>query len=340
MRASEQSAGRGFRPLHRLDGYLPIRDYGLIGDGRAAALIGRDGIITWMCIPRFDSPPVFCGILDAVGGGSFSATPEELFESRQEYLEDTGVLVTEMRTSTGLVRLTDAMLLRAGADLREDVSACRGELLRKIDVPQGRVRMRVALSPRGGCVVEPHLGGIRIRVLQQPRLTLALWTSRGFPGTEASWELGAGDAVALMLVWERVHRARDLTSADHYLAETIRAWRSWATHLRYGGPEKVLVRRSAITLKLLDHFENGAIVAAPTSSLPEAVGGARNWDYRYAWIRDAALSVYALRRIGMGCEASGFLAWALIAIERHRPLPVGRMWAQRQSPRSRNGRGA
>jgi len=120
-----------FAPLCRLGGYLPIEDHGLIGDGTTAALVGRDGRVSWLCVPRFDSAPLFCGILDAGRGGHFTVAPEDLVESRQFYESDTGVLVTEMRGRTGLVRLTDALTLRSGADLGEDVTAGRGELLSK-----------------------------------------------------------------------------------------------------------------------------------------------------------------------------------------------------------------
>src|SRR3970282_352310 len=119
-----------FAPIEKVDAYLPIEEHGLIGDGTTAALVGRDGAVSWMCVPRFDSPPLFCGILDAARGGAFTVAPEGLLESRQFYIPDTGVLVTEMRAPAGLVRLTDALTLRSGADLTEGAAAGRGELLR------------------------------------------------------------------------------------------------------------------------------------------------------------------------------------------------------------------
>jgi GH15 family glucan-1,4-alpha-glucosidase len=315
MAAAEFEADRGFSQIQRFAGYLPIEGHGLIGDGRGAALVGRDGGIPWMCVPRFDSPPLFCGLLDRIRGGSFTVAPDGLIESRQQYIEDTAVLITELRTATGLIRLTDAMLLRSGADLREDAAACRGELLRKVEMLHGRVELEVGLRPRGGCSFEPHLGGVRLRAPRHPGLELGLWASRPIEGPLTRWTMDAGDSATLVLAWERIHRERHLPLADAQLEETVATWKGWASHLRYEGPQKTAVRRSALTLKLLDHFENGAIIAAPTSSLPEAVGGPRNWDYRYAWIRDAALSVYALRRIGMTSEADGFLEWVLEAFE-------------------------
>ncbi|WNG35411.1 glycoside hydrolase family 15 protein [Archangium violaceum] len=306
----------GFRELKRVGGFLSIEDHGLIGDGKTAALIGRDGSVCWMCVPRFDSPPLFCGLLDRTRGGAFTVAPEGLLESRQEYLEDTGVLVTELRSTTGLVRVTDALLLRA-VDLREDLPAHRGELLRQVEVLHGRVRLRVAFHPRGDCQLESWRGGLLVRLAARPEVELVLRATQPLAGSESVWELAAGERAALLMQWNGAHCRHWGVPPEEQLAETVETWRRWASHIRYEGPQGALVRRSALTLKLLDYFENGAIIAAPTSSLPEAIGGSRNWDYRYAWIRDAAFSVYALRRIGLGSEAFGFLGWVLEAVERH-----------------------
>ena len=309
-------SGMGFRAVKRVEGFLPIEDHGLIGDGKTAALVGRDGAVCWMCVPRFDSPPLFCGLLDTRRGGAFTIAPEGLVESRQEYLEDTGVLVTELRSPTGLVRVTDALLLRT-VDLREDLAAHRGELLRDVELLHGRVRLRVAFHPRGDCALEPWRDGLRVSLAERSGLELVLRATRPLSGKESVWELEAGEHAALLMQWDGAHRRHWSTPPEQQLSETVETWRQWAAHIRYEGPQRALIRRSAITLKLLDHFENGAIIAAPTSSLPEAIGGPRNWDYRYAWIRDAAFSVHALRRIGLGSEAFGFLGWVLEAVERH-----------------------
>ena len=305
----------GLAAVERTDGYLPIADHGLIGDGATAALVGRDGAISWLCVPRFDSPPLFCGILDHARGGRFLVAPDGLVSSRQHYRVDTGVLVTELRTETGLVRLTDALVLRAGADLTEDVAADRRELLRSVRVLEGRVRLRIAVTPRGGADVERRRGGLRLRCPAHPGLDLQLDSTRPLAGAESRIDLDHGEEIHLSLRWgPDLHRQLAL-DGDGLLDQTERVWRRWVGHIAYDGPQSALVRRSAITLKLLDHFANGAIVAAPTSSLPEAIGGPRNWDYRYAWVRDAAFSVYALRRIGLDHEARGFLAWVLDACE-------------------------
>ncbi|MDO9116574.1 MAG: glycoside hydrolase family 15 protein [Nitrospira sp.] len=313
MAANRQSALNG---LHRLDGYLPIEDYGLVGDGATAALIGRDGSLAWLCLPRFDSPPLFCSLLDQTHGGHFTVAPASVLESRQFYEHDTALLVTEMRTSTGLLRVTDFCPLVAGADLSEDVSATRRELLRTATVVEGSIDLTIHLEPRGGAEADPRDGGIRIRCRAQPDLTLHLYSTVPLTGLRTSVTIKAGQSLHLLLCWRQgaAHAPRFDEAALR--RDTVAVWRRWLAHLTYHGPQEALVRRSAITIKLLDHFENGAIVAAPTSSLPELIGGSRNWDYRYAWVRDAAFSVYALHRVGLSHEAAGFLGWVLDAVDR------------------------
>lgn len=305
-----------FMPVRRTDGYLPLEDHGLIGDGTTAALVGRNGAVSWLCLPRFDSPPVFCRILDTTRGGAFTIVPEDLMEARQFYESGTAVLVTEMRSRSGLVQVTDALTLRSGADLTEDRSAGRGELLRTVMVLEGRVRLRVEIVPRGGDEPERKGDVFLFRRSDRREYDLGLSSTISLQGLPALVHMNAGDRGHVLLRWGSGHAFEEPFAPDTLLEATRAAWRRWTAHVRYEGPQQALVRRSAITLKLLDHFENGAIVAAPTSSLPEAIGGTRNWDYRYTWVRDAAFSVYALRRIGLFHEASGFLGWVLDAVER------------------------
>jgi len=302
-------------PVNSIDGYLPLEDYGLIGDGAAAALVGRDGSIPWLCVPRFDSPPLFCALLDAAGGGSFTVAPERVVAARQRYEPDSGVLVTELRGDPGLVRVTDALTLRSGADLTEDLAAERSELLRRVEVLDGPVRVRVDLSPRGGADARGRGSGLRIICTSAPGLDLQLFSSVALEGLRSIHSLETGDRLDLVLAWGSRSRRRQSSPPDDSLASTQEAWRRWMRRFRYEGPREPLVRRSALTLKMLDHSRNGAIVAAPTSSLPEAIGGPRNWDYRFSWIRDAAFSVYALRRVGLEQEAWSFLEWVLDAVE-------------------------
>lgn len=306
-----------FRELEYQDGYLPIEDHGLIGDGSAAALVGRDGVISWLCVPRFDSKPIFCGILDHEHGGGFAVQPDGNFESRQEYLGESGVLLTELRGSDGLATLTDAITLRNGADLTENVPAGRGELIRSVNVVSGKIRLVVEVDVCGGARIEPFGGGLRFSSSAQPDLELHLRSTTKLEGERTVFNLEEGQRLDLILRWGHHTERHQTPDTDKILSSTTDAWSRWANGIQYQGPQEALVRRSAITLKLLDHFENGAIVAAPTSSLPEAIGGMRNWDYRYAWIRDCAFSVYALRRIGLTAEADAFLGWALDATERH-----------------------
>ena len=306
----------GFAPLETIDGYLPIEDHGLIGDGSTAALVGRDGSIPWLCVPRFDSQPLFARILDASRGGAFVIAPEGVTEARQYYEDDTAVLVTELRCPTGLVRLRDALALRGGADLSEDLNAARGELLRHVQVLEGRVRLHVRLDVYGGASSEAWGGELRIRPEQQPDLVLRMVSMWPVSGLDSVHDLEAGEEGCFTLRWTGWAGAADAVPPEQRLEDTSNAWRRWMEKLEYEGPRREQVRRSALTLKMLDHVANGAMVAAPTSSLPEAIGGSRNWDYRYVWIRDAAFSVYALDRVGLYHEAGGFLNWVLRQLER------------------------
>src|SRR5215472_4436228 len=303
-----------FRPVRTRDGYLPLEDLGLIGDGSTVALVGLDGSICWMCLPRFDSEPLFCGLLDRDHGGHFSITPDGLTEARQRYEPDTGVLVTELRTAAGVVRLTDALALRPGADLTDDVPAGRGELVRSAVVLDGSVQLRVDLEPWGGAQVRAAASGLLITPARRPDLRLHLRSSRPLSGLHDVYELRQGDSLDLVLSWGRTQRHHRF-DAGAMLQGTAAAWRRWMTHFSYEGLQEPLVRRAAITLKLCDHWVNGSPVAAPTSSLPAPVGGVRNWDYRYTWIRDAAFTVFAMRRIGFTDEADAFLGWVLDAFE-------------------------
>lgn len=309
-------SGPAMKAFRRVDGYLPIQDHGLVGDGATAALIGRDGGVVWLCVPRFDSSPLFCSLLDSQRGGHFTVAPEGLQESRQFYESDTAVLVTEMKSPGGLVRVTDFCPLVAGIDLSEDVQATRRELLRCVTVLEGTVRLRVEIDPLGGAEATPHGGGIRVRCFEQPELGLHLFSTIPLMGLRTSMTMKAGQSIQLLLCWRQSHNRVSRFDPEGLYGQTVSVWQRWVRHIDYEGPQAALVRRSAITLKLLDHFENGAIVAAPTSSLPERIGGSRNWDYRYSWVRDAAFSVYALHRIGLSEEAAGFLAWVLDAVER------------------------
>ncbi|MGV9302918.1 glycoside hydrolase family 15 protein [Nonomuraea sp. NPDC003727] len=306
-----------FRPIRRREGYLPLEDLGLIGDGTTTALVGLDGSIRWLCLPRFDSEPLLCGLLDHARGGHFTLTVEDLREARQRYEPDTAVLVTELRGPSGSVRITDALALRAGADLSDDAGASRAELVRSVQVLDGTVRVSAELWPRGGAQTRLLGSGLEVQASRRPDLRLHLRSNRPLTGLHTVHDLEQGDRLDLVLSWGRIHRHHRF-DPEAMLRETAEAWRRWMRNCRYSGPEEPLVRRAAITLKLCDDWVNGSLVAAPTSSLPAPIGGVRNWDYRYTWIRDAAFAVFALRRIGFDGEADAFLGWVLDAFEQSR----------------------
>ncbi|MGC4105473.1 MAG: glycoside hydrolase family 15 protein [Thermomicrobiales bacterium] len=315
---SPERVQRVFRPLERIDGFLPIRDHGLIGNGTTAALIGRDGSIPWLCIPRFDSVPLFSSILDADIGGQFTIDAGDIVEAHHRYLGESAVLITELRVADGLLRITDLMPFRTGADIREEGSADTGELLRCVEVIEGPLRVRAAVSVRGGITPEPCAEGSRLRLPRYPDVDLVLECSRDLAGTEGAWSLEAGESVSFCLRWNGGTGASSVDSPVAAIVNTVEGWIDWLRDFRYQGPQRQLVRRSAITLKLLDYLPNGAMVAAPTTSLPEDIGGERNWDYRYVWVRDAAYAVYVLRRIGMETEAWQYLSWVLRNFREHR----------------------
>lgn len=301
-------------------GYLPIEDHGLIGDGSTCALAGRDGGITWLCLPEFDSPPFFAGILDAEDGGRFDIAPIDTVASSQRYVEDSCVLVTSLVSERGMLELTDALTLRSGADLSEPVPAGRSELLRHAQAVGGDVPVRISVVPKAGVTFDALATGWRFDWQQGGRKEVYLWSSVELRpdgrGLSAETTLRAGETLTVVLHWSGRFRLRQRPESRRLIDQTTYAWRRWAADLRCEGSQVELMKRSAFTLKLLDHAETGAIVAAATSSLPEWPGTTRNWDYRYTWVRDASFSNYVLRRIGDPSDADVFLAWVLTNVER------------------------
>ena len=295
-------------------GYLPIAEHGVIGDLHTVALVGTDGTIDWFCCPRFDSPSVFASILDDEGGGYFRIAPaREDWTVKQLYFPDTNVLITRFLTPDGVAEVQDFMPIQPpGARM------LRHRLVRRVIQVRGQLRFRAEVEPRfdyarAEHTVEPIEHGV---VFRSPDLWLALQAATPIEQTElgACSEFTLEHGGTLTFVLERIepgeapppHSEEETREA---FERTIAFWRRWLGQSRYRGRWREMVHRSALTLKLLTYQPTGAIVAAPTTSLPEQLGGARNWDYRYTWIRDAAFSLYGLLRLGFTEEAEAFMAW-------------------------------
>lgn len=309
--------------VERRDGYAPIRDYGAIGDGRTMALVARDGSIDWLCLPDLDSPSVFGALLDADRGGRFALAPEAPFVARRRYLPQTNVLETTFTTAGGTVRVTDAMLLP------ESGLAPERELVRRVDGLAGEVSMRWSVEPRFGYagrrtrVGRRH--GVPIVRAASDAVAISAWDA-GKPqvdpdSVEATFTAleGSRALIAISVAHGEPLVLPSRSEVEARLAVTVDFWRRWAAKRRYEGPWRESVVRSALALKLLIHAPSGAIAAAGTASLPEALGGIRNWDYRYCWVRDSTFTLDALLRLGCPGEGRAFFWWLLHASQLTHP---------------------
>ncbi len=296
----------------------PIAEYALLSDCNSAALVSADGAIEWLCMPRFDSPAVFARILDA-DAGHWSVRPTGTFRTERRYLPGSLVLETTFHTETGVVRLTDALAFAPGQRGHELGLGAPHEVLRLVEGVEGTVEMRLELAPR------PEYGLVRPLFRRTETGGQTFGANRIFVRTDVDVEvadatmtgtltLAEGDRTGFAMRWAAVeHDAPTPTApadvADR-IAETADAWRSWEhEHSIYDGPHKDLVRFSARVLKGLTYRPSGAMVAAATTSLPETVGGERNWDYRYAWVRDASFTVEALYIGACSDEAEDFISF-------------------------------
>jgi len=308
--------------------YRPISDYALIGDSRSAALVSRDGSIDWLCWPRFDSRSVFARLLDAERGGSFSLAPSIPFSVTRRYIDNTNVLETTYSTGGGKVRVLDLMPALTEEQKRVRLRPFR-QLLRRVEGLSGEVPMIAVYEPRPDYArVVPPL---------EFRCGDTVWCATGpevwYLRSNAKLELDGASATSRFAIraGERRHFALSYethapavfpnidTTADEEIEQTIGFWKRWSSNLTYDGPYRDVVLRSALTLKLLAYAPSGGIVAAPTTSLPEKIGGIRNWDYRYCWLRDASFTVGALYDCGFEIEGGAFVDWLLYSTRLTQP---------------------
>ncbi len=288
--------------------YLPIAEHGIIGDLRTVALVGTDGTIDWYCCPRFDSPSVFAAILDRQRGGRYRIAPAlALGTVKQLYFPDTNVLITRFLTPSGVGEVQDFMPIGQRQRLIRRVLCVRGEMTFRIEVEPrfdyGREEHEVVVHEHGA-------------VFRAPSLTLALTGGIGLEvkGSDVSalFQLEPGETETFVLeTVPETYVPRSFTAGEmrQDFEDTVAFWRAWLARSNYRGRWREMVHRSALVLKLLTYEPSGAMVAAATTSLPEELGGVRNWDYRYTWIRDTAFSLYALLRLGFTDEAAGFMDW-------------------------------
>jgi GH15 family glucan-1,4-alpha-glucosidase len=292
---------------------LRIEDYALIGDNETAALVGRDGSIDWLCVPRFDSGACFAALLGTPENGRWRIAPRgPVRRTRRAYREGTLVLETELETDEGCVRLVDCMTPRRRLP----------DVVRLVEGVRGWVTMEMEL------VIRFDYGSTVPWVRRLPDGTLSavagpdalcLRTPVAHHGedlrTVATFPVGPGEHVPFSLVWHpSTEAAPSFPDERHAIAHTERHWRAWCSRCTYDGEWHEAVERSLLTLKALEYGPTGGIVAAPTTSLPEALGGVRNWDYRYCWLRDATFSLYALMIAGYVEEARAWRDWLLRAV--------------------------
>ena len=290
-----------------------IQGYAALGDGRSVALVAPDGAVAWWCVPNIDSEPLFDTLLDPKEGGSFALHPTTPFRAERRYLRDSNVLSTIFTTDEGSVRVTESI---------NSTLACRlpwCEFARRIEVLAGTVTMRarIVFGTRGGTVspwLQANSNGCVFHVgpvLGVVRATPNMQAVEEDHAIEMTATLGAGERalVAIVAGEDQPLGVPSTEDVDRRIDLTDEAWRNWAERLRYDGPHREVVRRSALALKLLLFSPTGAIAAAATTSLPERVGGDKNWDYRYAWVRDAAYTLIAFLRLGVLPESQAAFQW-------------------------------
>lgn len=300
-----------------------IGDFALIGDCRSAALVSKYGSIEWLCWPRFDSPSIFAALLDRERGGKWSISPLGEYSATHRYLQDTNIVETEFATASGKIVLTDLMPVRENTSLVPD-----HEIIRQVECTAGEVEIEVLLVPRA------NYGEATPKLEQRGSLGLRFCHGRGVYWLRGSESLAVNDHAAILrrrlksgesLLYSLSYTENapailpDLDQIRHRMSVCADWWREWVADMRYEGEFRAEVVRSALTLKLLTFVLSGAVVAAPTTSLPERIGGSLNWDYRYCWLRDASLTIRAMLELGYLDEAAQFLDWMLHATRLTQP---------------------
>ncbi len=299
----------------RIDGYVALRSYAAIGDGRTVALIAEDGDIDWLPLPNLHTAPAFAAILDAPHGGRITLRPDEGFEVTRAYVPGTNVLTTTFTTASGSVRVTDALVTGVAGRLPWS------ELGRRIEGLTGEVAMSwvvapgTALGTSSPWVQSTHNGPV-IRVDGVTLAVVGLDQGPAAPGTQSlsgAFTAKEGSRHVLTMVGTEREPVRipNPEIVDEGIDRTIRNWEGWSAEFRYEGEWAEAVQRSALALKLLVHAPTGSIAAAATTSLPERMGGGKNWDYRFAWVRDLAYTVNALVKFGLREETHAAVSWML-----------------------------
>lgn len=294
--------------------WIPIADHGLIGDLRTCALVGTDGSVDWFCAPRFDSPSIFGSLLDREQGGSWRIHPRgEVTRTQQYYFPESNILVTRFLTEQGVTELHDFMPL-----LRAHDPDHRQRLVRRVVTVRGtaELEMRMAARPDYGAQrprLEESAAGVRV-VDDVVDLALSADVDLSVEGDDvvSSLSMREGDSAVFVLDVLAPGEAVPTLAAEEVerlFDATADFWHTWLSRSTYTGRWRERVNRSALALKLMCHEPTGGVIASPTTSLPEHIGGGRNWDYRYVWIRDAAFSLYALLRLGFTDEAASFVRW-------------------------------
>jgi GH15 family glucan-1,4-alpha-glucosidase len=294
-------------------GYLPIEDHGIIGNLHTAALVGIDGTIDWLCLPDFDSPSVFCSILDDEKGGHFKIRPVQDFHSYQIYLPDTNVLLTRFLSQEGVAEVLDFMPI-------EDERETRHDLVRDARVIRGRMTVEVDCRPafdyaRREHEIEPVESGVIFRSAGMALNLASEVPLEEGPGrsVRGRFELKAGESATFVLQQleegDGPRKALKRAECEDLLQQTMDYWRRWVAKSAYRGRWRDMVNRSTLALKLMTYEPTGTLVTAPTMGLPQTIGGTQNWDYRYTWLRDAAFTMFVLLRIGFKDEARSFMGW-------------------------------